>query len=319
MKIVVVSDLLTEKNISLIREKAGEVKAEVSFFKKEEEALGEAREADIVYGYCPRIAAACENLKWLCLPWAGVDRLMGKDFFANKDCIFTNSAGAYGVAISEHMIGLVLMLLRRIPEFEEGRMRREWLPPRRQKSIKGSRVTVLGAGDIGCTFARRIKAFEPSLLMGVNRSGKSSEAAFDRVLSVAELDKVLPETDILAMSLPGTPETVGILSADRIGLLPPEAVVVNVGRGSAIDEKALAAALKEGRLWGAALDVFQTEPLPKDSELWDIKNLIITPHVAGNLTVDYTRDRNVEMFCEDLMNYCAGRPLMHLVDRKRGY
>jgi phosphoglycerate dehydrogenase-like enzyme len=102
-------------------------------------------------------------------------------------------------------------------------------------------------------------------------------------------------------------------------MLPDGAYVVNVGRGTAIDEEALADALEGGKLAGAALDVFSTEPLPKTSRLWHTKNLLITPHVAGNLTVDHTKQRNVEMFCEDLLNYAAGRPLKHLVNKKLGY
>ena len=121
------------------------------------------------------------------------------------------------------------------------------------------------------------------------------------------------------MSLPATAETENVLSRDRIGLLPEGAYIVNVGRGTAIDEDALADALESGRLGGAALDVFRTEPLPETSRLWNTRNLLITPHVAGNLTLEHTMDRNVEMFCEDLLNYANGSTMKHVVDRKRGY
>ena len=124
---------------------------------------------------------------------------------------------------------------------------------------------------------------------------------------------------LLIMALPGTPETVGILSRERIALLPENALVINVGRGNAVDQAALADALNGGRIAGAALDVAVPEPLPENDPLWDAKNLILTPHISGNLTLGYTCDRNVELFCEDLANYAAGRPLAHLVDRKRGY
>ena len=132
-------------------------------------------------------------------------------------------------------------------------------------------------------------------------------------------EPVLPETDVLVMSLPDVPSTRGILSRKRIELLPQGAYIVNVGRGSAIDEDALADALDSGKLGGAALDVFQTEPLPKDSRLWNTKGLLITPHFAGNLTLKRTIDRNVEMFCEDLINFSEGKPLNNFVDRNRGY
>ena len=121
------------------------------------------------------------------------------------------------------------------------------------------------------------------------------------------------------MSLPATSETRGILSRERIALLPQGAYIVNVGRGSAIDEDALADALDSGHLGGAALDVFQTEPLPSEHRLWKTKDLIITPHVAGNMTLAHTRNKNVSMFLEDLKNFTEGAQLKYLVNRKLGY
>lgn len=121
------------------------------------------------------------------------------------------------------------------------------------------------------------------------------------------------------MALPDTAQTRGMLDRRRIALLPRQALVINVGRGTAIEQEALADALNEGRLSGAALDVAVPEPLPADNPLWTAKNLILTPHISGNMTLGYTCDANVEMFCTDLANYAAGRPLVHLVDRARGY
>ena len=121
------------------------------------------------------------------------------------------------------------------------------------------------------------------------------------------------------MALPATAETAGILSRERIALLPETAIVINVGRGTAVDQNALVEALNAGRIAGAALDVMVPVPLPKDDPLWDAKNVVLTPHTSGNLTLGYTCDVNVDMFCTDIANYAAGRPLSHLVDRKRGY
>lgn len=157
------------------------------------------------------------------------------------------------------------------------------------------------------------------MIRGVSRSGISKEDVFDEMYKVSDLDKLLPGTDVLAMSLPATAETENILNKERLALLPEGAYVVNVGRGSAVDEDALMEALESGHIAGAALDVFKTEPIPEGSRLWNTTNLLITPHVAGNLTLEVTKDRNVEMFCEDLKNYAAGKPLIHLVDRVRGY
>ena len=303
----------------MIRETAAKVGAEVAFCVKEDEIPEDFKDADILYGQGIKTAKTSKNLKWMCASFAGVDNLCRPDSFANPDCILTNSSGAYGVGIAEHIIAVSLMMMRRLTEFYTETSSGRWLGNRPQKSLKDCRITVLGTGDIGCCFARRAKAFEPAKLTGICRSGECEEPAFDEVFAQDAIDSVLPRTDLLVMSLPSTAETTGILSRKRIELLPEGAYVVNVGRGSAIDEEALADALESNRLAGAALDVFSKEPLPPENRLWHTKNMLITPHVAGNLTVAYTKQRNVEMFCEDLLNYAAGKPLNNLVDRKRGY
>ena len=132
------------------------------------------------------------------------------------------------------------------------------------------------------------------------------------------MDALLPEMDVVALSLPGTKEAFHMLGAKQLALLPDCAVVINVGRGSVIDQDALIRELESGRL-SAGLDVFEQEPLEKDDPVWETPNLLITPHTAGNMTLAYTVEKIVEQFLEDMDNYCAGRPLKHLVDRKRGY
>ena len=279
-----------------------------------------AGEYEIVYGMPDRTALKdMTALKWFCASFAGVDRFVDDALYPHPDVLLTNSAGAYGVTIAEHILMVTLMLLRGMMPLQEAVRRREWPRPDSVGAICGSRITVLGTGDIGTSFARRAKAMEAKSICGVRRTLKAADPAFDRVVTTAELDTVLPQTDILVLALPATGETNGILSRERIALLPPQAIVVNVGRGSAVDQEALAQALDEGRIAGAALDVFVPEPLPQDSPLWETKNLLITPHVAGNMSLGYTRDRDVAMFCEDLENFAAGRPLAHLVDRRRGY
>ena len=319
MKVLVINSQLEQKHFDLISLTAERLGAKVAFYKTEAEIPQCDFDADIIYGFAPSIVKTSKTLKWLCVPWAGVDSLMVPGYFANEECLLTNSAGAYGVSIAEHMIAMALIMMRRLNEFLEETGNGLWFSPRPQKSLKDCRITVLGTGDIGTTFAKRVKAFEPADIIGVCRSGKSEAAVYDKVLPVSELDSVLPETDLLAMSLPATEETKGILSRTKIELLPEGAYIINVGRGSAIDENALADNLDNGHLAGAALDVFQTEPLPQGDRLWHTKNLLITPHVAGNMTLPYTKQKNVEMFLEDLNNFIEGKPLKYLVDRKLGY
>lgn len=192
------------------------------------------------------------------------------------------------------------------------------------RSIREVRIAVLGAGNIGSAFAEKAVALGARRVVGVSRSGRAREP-FSDVLDIngsdgkGGLDGLLPRVDVLVMALPGTAQTAGVLSRERIALLPPGALVVNVGRGSAIDQEALAEALNDGRLGGAALDVMVPEPLPADDPLWSARNILITPHVSGNMTMGYTRDEAVRLFCADLENYAAGCPLARLVDRAAGY
>lgn len=319
MKILVINKLLKEKHKKLILETAGEVGGEVVFAASEAEVPADFEDCEIIYGFGMDNAGRNKNLKWLAVPSAGVDFLMKPGIIANDECLITNSSGSYGVTIAEHIIAVSLMMMRKLDYAYRESLAGNWSSPQPQKSIKDSRILVLGTGDIGCCFARRAKAFEPLSITGVSRSGKCADASFGAVRRVDELDVLLPETDLLVMSLPDTPETRNILSRERLGLLPHDAYIVNVGRGSAIDEDALADALEEGRLAGAALDVFRNEPLPEDSRLWKTKNLLITPHIAGNLTLEHTLDVNVEMFCDNLLRFGKGLPLNNLIDRAKGY
>ena len=233
--------------------------------------------------------------------------------------LLSNSSGAYGITIAEHIIMVTLMLLRRMPEFEKVVRERGWLRTLPMRSICGSSITILGTGDIGTNFAVRAKALGAKAVRGVRRTQKAGDPAYDAMYTFAELDSVLPKTEILVMALPDTPETHHILSRERIALLPEGAYVVNVGRGSAIDQEALMEALNGGHLAGAALDVMVPEPLPKDHPLWDTKNLLLTPHISGNMSLGITCDRDVALFCEDLKNFASGKKLQRFVDRSLGY
>ena len=319
MKIVVINKLLKETHKEKIRKAAAEAGGDLLFVESEDEIPSSWEDCDIIYGFGMGNAKKNRNLKWLSVPSAGVDYLMKPGVFANEDCLVTNSSGAYGVTIAEHIIGVSLMMMRKLDYAYRESLKGNWTAPQLQKSLKDCRIVVLGTGDIGSCFARRAKAFEPKSITGVSRSGISSDPAYDSVKKVSELDSLLPYTDLLVMSLPDTPETRDILNRERIALLPEGSYIVNVGRGSAIDEDALCESLESGRLGGAALDVFKTEPLPADSKIWNTKNLLITPHVAGNLTLEHTLNVNVDLFCENLVRYGKGLPLNNLIDRNKGY
>ena len=290
---------------------------EVRFFDTAEEDPAYLKEAEVLFGHLPQIAGDTPKLKWLCTPFAGVDQFLAKDAFANPETLLTNSSGAYGVTISEHTVMILLEILRRQPDYRRLVNAHEWRRDLTVRSVKDSRITLLGTGDIGRETAARLRAFAPANLTGVNRSGRNP-GGFDRILTAADWETVLPETDVLIISLPGTKEAFHMLGKKQLSLLPDGAVIINVGRGSVIDQEALLAELRSGRLY-AGLDVFEKEPLAKDDPVWDTPNLLITPHTAGNMTLKYTVEKTVEQFVENLGNYCEGKPLKHLVDRERGY
>ena len=317
-RMAVVVPGLTEEHREKIRAAAQRHGLEIRFMNSAEEDPAYLDGAEIIFGHVPEAAKASHTLKWICTPYAGVDQFTAPGAFANPEVMLSNSSGAYGVTIAEHIVMVLLDILRRQPEYRRITAAREWTRDLKVRSIKGSRITLLGTGDIGQEAAKRLRAFSPAAVTGVNRSGRACGDCFDRIVGRDTWEAVLPETDALIISLPGTAESFHMVGERQLALLPDGAVVINVGRGSAMDQKALVRELKTGRL-SAALDVFEEEPLPKDDPAWELPNLLITPHTAGNMTLDYTVNRIVELFLEDLDAYCAGNRPARLVDRNRGY
>lgn len=316
--LAVVIAQLNEKHRADIRSAAHAHGFDVRFFDSDAQALPALEDAEILFAQSGGLPRHAPHLRWLCTPSAGVNQFMAPDAFASKEAVVSNSSGAYGVTIAEHIVMVTLEMMRRQQEYSAVVERREWVRNLSIRSIRGSRITLLGTGDIGRETAVRLRAFGPERIVGVNRSGRNPDGLFDRVLTQEHLAEILPESDLIILSLPGTAATEHMLDAARLRLLPNGAFLVNVGRGNAIDSRALEAELRAGRLC-AALDVFEQEPLPQDDSLWTCPNLLITPHVAGNMTLAYTLDRIVAMFLEDFENYCAGRPLKRQVDLNRGY
>ncbi|MBD5150196.1 MAG: D-2-hydroxyacid dehydrogenase [Oscillibacter sp.] len=318
-EIAVCVGFMNDKYRRTVSEAAEKLGFSVSCYDSEAALAEEIGRHEVIFGHpSPELLRKAESLRWLCSDFAGVEKYLPEEVWPHPGCLLSNASGAYGPTISEHIIMVLLMLLRRMPEYQAALSRREWPYFAPIRSITGSHAVLLGTGDIGSNTARRLKALG-ARVTGVCRGGKAEEPAFDRVLPLAELESVLPEADALILALPATAETAGVLSGERLALLPETAFVINVGRGSAIDQDALVEALQSGRLAGAALDVMTPEPLPEDHPLWSCPNTIITPHVSGNMSLGLTCDLDVEMFCRDLARYAKGEMPEHLVDRVRGY
>lgn len=322
MRKIAVYDNFTEpKHRQQINDTAAKYGFAVDYYAAPQTVPPEKRdEYEVIYGMPkPSELKSFTNLKWFCGSFAGVDAYLDDSLYPSPEVMLSNSSGAYGVTIAEHLIMVTLMLLRHEMTYCADAAAHRWGAVQPMRSIIGSTITVLGTGDIGTEFARRAKAMGAASIRGVRRTRKAADPAFDAIYTHDELDTLLPDTDILVMALPSTGETKNILSAERIAFLPPTACVVNVGRGSAIDQPALVEALNAGKLAGAALDVFAEEPVPAGDPVWTAQNLLLTPHISGQMSLGYTRDRNVALFCEDLERYGRGEKPARLVDRRIGY
>lgn len=314
----------TENNKQQMRAAAEECGFEIEIFNSPEAADGNIADGEVLFSDHAELAKQMPDLRWCHSASAGVGGYIGTGVFDSGDVLLTNSSGAYGLAISEHVIMVTLMLMRRMPEYRQITEERKWLQDLPVRSIAGSRIAIIGTGNIGSMTAERYKALGAKSVIGFSRSGRSS-SAFDAVYQISGFDEVIAnadaseQIDVLMLCVPGTPESEGLLSAERIGMLPEKAYVINVGRGIVIDQDALVDALNSERIAGAALDVVYPEPLPEESALWTAKNCIITPHTSGDMGLEYSGDRTVGFFCENLRRYAAGGELINLVDVSRGY
>ena len=180
------------------------------------------------------------------------------------------------------------------------------------KTISGGTVLVVGAGHLGSAFAGLCRGLG-ARTVGLKRTVRGPVEGFDQVYPMDQLDELLPKADVVVLVLPHSPQTAGLMDGRRLRLMKEDAILISAGRGTVLDQDALVQVMGEGKLWGAALDVTVPEPLPADSPLWDIPNLILTPHVAGGMRLEITRKNCIQMAQDNLRRYLAGEPLVNRV------
>ena len=277
-------------------------------------------ECEIIFGGIkPTLLKEATNLKWIHTQFAGVDSLLKPEVNFPKDIILTNSAGTYGIAISEYLLTITLMLMRRNLEYAKLQFQNTWKPLGTVKCIYGSKVCVVGLGDIGENYAKRCKLLGATV-SGVVRTPRAIKPdSVDKLYTINQLEIAIADADVVALCLPGTNETIGLFNETRFNKMKPGALILNIGRGTAIDTHALITALESGQIGGAGLDVTEPEPLPSDSTLWQRDNVIITPHVSGNYTLELTNDLIVDKFVKYLQDYVTGREFERVVDKELGY
>lgn len=286
----------------------------------EEEYHSKLENADIIIGhYNPEDTKYMKNVKFIQMDIEGVD------FFIHRpelpaDTIMCNAGGAYGNVVAEHAVALVYALCRDLQYYSEFRLAHRWHRIIPDKSVEGSTVLILGAGEIGTAAARLLRPLAAKII-GARRTVREKPEVYDEMITLAEVDSVLPEADIVICALPATALTAGFLSREKLELLPDDAVVVNVGRGSLIPTDDLISVLNEGRIRGVGIDVMEVEPLPEAHPLWNCPRLIITPHAAGNcMSQDSPTNRRIfELTYENVSAFLEGRPLKAVVSRETGY
>ena len=269
-------------------------------------------QATIIFGWVRAGALKkAARLKWFQTMWAGTDEYEGEGILP-PGVILTSSSGSNSQGVAEHMLASLLALCRRLPTYRDSQRQHLWKDEGKMKTISGGTVLVVGAGHLGSAFASRCRALGAKTV-GLKRTVRGPVEGFDQVYPMDQLDELLPQADVVALVLPHNPQTIGLMDGQRLGLMKEDAILISSGRGSVLDQDALARVMGEGKLWGAALDVTTPEPLPADSLLWDIPNLLLTPHVAGGMRLEITRKNCIKMAQDNLRRYLAGEPLVNRV------
>lgn len=289
------------------------------------EAMREITDADAYVGFgMPRaLFVQATRLRWVHSAAAGVGSLLFQEMI-ESDVLLTNSAGVHAVPMAEHVVGGILYLLRQFDVAVTQQRQRCWdrepfVGERtRIRELSECHALVIGTGGIGRELALRLSALGVRCTGIRRRPELGAPAGFVDVYGPDALDRCLEEADLLVVTAPATAATRGLVTRERLDHLPHGAIVVNVARGSLLDERALVERLHAGRLGGALLDVFEREPLPRESELWTAPRLLLTPHVSAISPNGFWR-RELELLADNWARFAAGRALRNVVDKRAGY
>ncbi len=278
-------------------------------------------DADVYLGWLSREEfLAARRLRWIQSPSSGIDRFLAIPELAQGQVLLTSARGTHGACLAEHTFAMILAFTRRIREYVLAQGRHEWanreLRPA-MRELTGATMGIIGLGAVGRAIARRAAAFDMRVV-AVDAVPAEAPEGVAWLAGSEGLGRLLDESDYVVVTVPWTPETVGLIGAEELARLKPTAMLVGISRGGIIDEAALLGALREGRLAAAALDVTSSEPLPADSPLWEEPNLLITPHVAGG--TQYETAHILEIFTENLARLLRGEaPLRNQIDKARGF
>jgi phosphoglycerate dehydrogenase-like enzyme len=262
------------------------------------------------------MAANCPRLRWVQATSSGIGQFPAVAALAGTDITFTTAAGVHAVPLAEFALAGLLYFIKDFPALVQQRTARHW-ERYATRQLAGRQVMVVGLGQVGRQVAALLTAAGVTIWAVAREPAAAAAPAGVRVIGLDAMNDALPEMDALVLCCPLTSETRGLLDARRLRLLPRGAIVVNIARGPLIDEDAMVGALADGHLGGACLDVFVAEPLPGDSPLWGMSNVIVSPHSAS--TVENENALITELFCDNLRRWLGGQPLRNLYSRAFGY
>lgn len=293
-----------------------------------EEQLTQVVDAEVYHGWPQReVFLAAKNMKWLHVPGTGIDDgIFGTPELSDSDIIVTNCRGPHAPPMADHVMGMILTIAHRLREQWEDQQNHYWDTNKYNNllGLNGKTIGILAAGDIGSQIAKRAHGFgmnvyavdkHPDVVK--ERNNGNIPEGIDHLWNLNKLDEMLEISDWFVIAAPLTPETLGIIDSRRIGLMKNGAYFILISRGGIADEQALIEALKSGKLAGAAIDSFVTEPLPTTSPFWDMENVIVSPH-ASALTPEMWEGRR-KIFEENLRRYLTNEPFLYVCDKKAGF
>jgi phosphoglycerate dehydrogenase-like enzyme len=305
--------------------------------KAEADALADPDVEGVISPRTPTDLSGTPRLRWQQVTSAGIDFVLayGPPPW-ERGIVLTNAAGVYAIPIAQYVLAAILRIAEKVVARDAAQEEHRWPPAEEEEAYTGAMLDeqtmlIVGYGGIGREVARLAKAFRMRVLAVKSRPDKRSDTSYrvagtgdpdgtlpDVLAGVDQLDALLPQADYVVLTMPLTPATRGMISAERLALMGPRrAWLINVARGPLVDEPELAATLRDQRIGGAVIDVFGTEPLPPDSPFWDLPNTVVTPHVSG---ADLTAPRILaELFGENLRRFADGRPLINVVDPELRY
>lgn len=291
---------------------------DISIFQQKTVTKEDLIESEVIYGAPPpEMLKELKNLKWLHLPSTGAREYADAALYASPTPILTNSSGAFGISMSEHVVGMMISLTRNFGKAFQNMKLGKWDRNKPEfPEIFGSKVVLLGLGKVGTEICKRLSCFNCKII-GFRRNLSRPHEWADEIHPISELHTFLPDADYIISCLPATAETEKLIGKQELALMKKRAILINVSRGSVVDTGALTEALRDHMIAGAGLDVTDPEPLPAEHPLWQMENVLITPHLSGSS--EHKEERRLSILLDLLERYMSGQELYNLVNFSSNY